>query len=139
MSHPVAPGIPRSERFADECHYFALALRTQAGGRLAYVGNRGRDGEMVPGHVVVTLAPGLHADADGIWAEPDLLAAWGAREVATVTRREVVRDLGGRLSPHARERIEAATAALARAPAFREACALAHTGGLPPGPSPAPG
>ena len=126
MSQPLAPGIASPDAFADECHYFALALLPLSGGGLAYVCNRGRDGDPVPGHVVVTLAPGVHADASGIWAEDDLLAAWGAAEVVPVARDEVVRDLGGRLSRWARTRVAAADAAIGRADAFLEACALAR-------------
>ncbi len=122
MPATINPGIARPEDFADECHYFALALQARAGGTLGYVGKRGRDGGLVAGHVVVTLSDGVHADAEGIWDEEALLSAWGADAVEPTDAASVAEDLGGRkLSRWARSRVAAADRALSANPGYMAA------------------
>lgn len=121
MPASLHPGIARADDFADECHYFALALQARAGGTLAYVGRRGRDGGLAVGHVVVTLGEGVHADAEGIWREDELLAAWRADAVEPTDPDAVARDLGRKgLSAFARGRVAAADRAIAGDAAYLE-------------------
>jgi hypothetical protein len=63
--------------------------------------------------VVLGVGDGLFADAEGVWAEADLLAHWGANAVVPTSRVEVIDDLGGSLSAHARRSIERAGRILA--------------------------
>jgi len=120
MGEPLSRAIAGAGSFADQCHYFALALHDLTGMPLAYVGNRGRDGELLVGHVAVRVAPGVVADADGAWEEHELLSMFGASEAADASRRDVVGSLGGRLSAYARGRVSEAGRLLASDPGYVE-------------------